>query len=159
MRGQFVQEGGAGAELTTVGVRRSSCRPSPPRITVLLVSIMTTLESRKPMLLIVLSVVVDYSDAFDGFQRGVRVGVATHGLTLTTDDLGAETFGPVRGASRVGLKVVHYGMEVATSLIAPHTPRDTIFFWYSNAHLYTRDGIFSRLWPDYRHFGSLSMFF
>ena len=80
MRGQFVQEGGAGlnwAELTTVGVRRSSCRPSPPRITVLLVSIMTTLESRKPMLLIVLSVVVD-SDAFNGFQRGVRVGVDTH---------------------------------------------------------------------------------
>jgi len=33
---------------------------------VLPVSIMTTLESRKPMLLIVLNVV----DAFDGFARG-----------------------------------------------------------------------------------------
>lgn len=49
-----------------VGVRRSSCRPSPPRIMVRLVSIMTTLESRKPMLLIVLGVV----DASDGFARG-----------------------------------------------------------------------------------------
>jgi hypothetical protein len=55
-----------GLRLTTAGVRRSSCRPSPPRIRVLPVSIMTTLESRKPMLLIVLSVV----DAFDGFAWG-----------------------------------------------------------------------------------------
>lgn len=39
------------------GVRRSSCKPRPPRMTVLLVSMMTTLESRKPMLLIVVSVV------------------------------------------------------------------------------------------------------
>jgi len=113
------------------------------------------------MLLIVLSVVVD-SDAFDGFPRGVRVGVATHEIethtSTNTDDLGAETFGPVVVRPEC-LKVVHYGMEVATSLIAPHTPRDTIFFWYSNAHLYTRDGIISQLWPDYRHFGSLSMFF
>jgi len=38
------------------GVRRSSFRPRPARMTVLLVSMMTTLESRKPMLLIVLSV-------------------------------------------------------------------------------------------------------
>jgi hypothetical protein len=33
-------------------VRRSSFRPRPPRMTVLLVSMITTLESRKPMLLI-----------------------------------------------------------------------------------------------------------
>ena len=39
-------------ELTMEGVRRISCRPRPPRITVLPVSMMTTLESRKPMLLI-----------------------------------------------------------------------------------------------------------
>ena len=38
--------------LTMEGVRRSSCRPRPARMTVLLVSMMTTLESRKPMLLI-----------------------------------------------------------------------------------------------------------
>jgi len=67
-----VQEKRAGwIGLTMVGVRRSSCRPSPPRIMVLPVSIMTTLESRKPMLLmlIVLSVV----DAFLTDSRGVRV--------------------------------------------------------------------------------------
>lgn len=34
------------------GVRRSSCRPKPARMTVLLVSMVTTLESRKPMLVI-----------------------------------------------------------------------------------------------------------
>ena len=39
-------------ELTMEGVRRISCRPRPPRMTVLPVSMMTTLESRKPMLLI-----------------------------------------------------------------------------------------------------------
>ena len=59
-----------GLRLTMVGVRRSSCRPSPPRIIVLPVSIMTTLESRKPMLLIVLGVV----DAFE------RICVAGLGL-------------------------------------------------------------------------------
>ena len=41
-----------GEGLTMVGVRRSSCRPRPPRMIVLLVSMMMTLESRKPMLLI-----------------------------------------------------------------------------------------------------------
>jgi len=45
-------EEGAWRGLTMEGVRRSSCRPRPPRMTVLLVSMMTTLESRKPMLLI-----------------------------------------------------------------------------------------------------------
>lgn len=53
------EQKGGGIGLTMVGVRRSSCRPSPPRITVLPVSIITTLESRKPMLfmLIVFGVV------------------------------------------------------------------------------------------------------
>lgn len=91
-----------GLRLTMVGVRRSSCRPSPPRIIVLPVSIMTTLESRKPMLLIVLSVV----DAFDGICAGVRVGWAwacgvsgTHKHQPTTTKRGSS---PGRGrASRV----------------------------------------------------------
>ena len=39
------------------GVQRSSCKPMPPQMSVLLVSMMTTVESRKPMLLIVVSVV------------------------------------------------------------------------------------------------------
>lgn len=42
--------GGVERELTMKGVRRISCRPRPPRMTVLPVSMMTTLESRKPML-------------------------------------------------------------------------------------------------------------
>jgi hypothetical protein len=54
---QFKKREQWGVGLTMEGVRRSSCRPRPARMTVLLVSMMTTLESRKPMLLIVLSVV------------------------------------------------------------------------------------------------------
>src|SRR5947208_2279309 len=46
------EDGGVERELTMEGVRRISCRPRPPRMTVLPVSMMTTLESRKPMLLI-----------------------------------------------------------------------------------------------------------
>ena len=52
-RGEGTEEG-AWRGLTMEGVRRSSCSPRPPRMTVLLVSMMTTLESRKPMLLIAL---------------------------------------------------------------------------------------------------------
>lgn len=74
--------------LTMVGVRRSSCRPSPPRITVLPVSIMTTLESRKPMLLMlifflllcVLRVDIDaFGDVFAlGLGLGFRAGIHKH---------------------------------------------------------------------------------
>ena len=63
--------------LTMEGVRRSSCRPSPPRITVLPVSIMTTLESRKPILLMLIVFVLvgrRRVDAFDGFTPGLGLG-------------------------------------------------------------------------------------
>ena len=152
-----------GLRLTMVGVRRSSCRPSPPRIIVLPVSIMTTLESRKPMLLIVLGVV-------DAFERicvaGLGLGwpwlwrvslcfpehTSTNQQQLNEGRLGAEAPRPLgrrRSLSCVPSTsiVVHPQWNGSCNFPhAPHTRQEILFAFGIAIFVYTREsGIFSRL--------------
>lgn len=151
-----------------VGVRRSSCRPSPPRIMVLPVSIMTTLESRKPMLLMLivfesvgvvectrLTAEIRAPGLGLGFWVGTlvcasfyRTEAHKHQQQMNRIDAwrGVETFGVIQWCVPSSFTGIHNGMEVTTSLIR-HTRQEILFsFWQSKcSSIHARRDILSSI--------------